>query len=46
MGLPYKEGIMGPMYVYQWRYFNKPYLQTSHNTDYKGIDQIKKIIQL
>lgn len=21
----YKEGIMGPMYGYQWRYFNSPY---------------------
>lgn len=43
MGLPYKEGTMGPMYGYQWRYFNKPYLQTSDN-NYHGVDQIKKII--
>ena len=25
MGLKYKVGAMGPMYGYQWRFFNKPY---------------------
>ena len=44
MGLPYQEGMMGPMYGYQWRFFNKPYLQNPGNPDYNGIDQIKKII--
>lgn len=45
MGLPYNEGMMGPMYGYQWRFFNKPYLPNTSNHDYNGIDQIKKIIQ-
>jgi dihydrofolate reductase/thymidylate synthase len=24
-GLPYAKGVMGPMYGYQWRFFNAPY---------------------
>lgn len=44
--LPYKEGDMGPMYGYQWRFFNKPYVsesqsQVKQNT---GVDQLKKVI--
>lgn len=47
-GLPYEEGIMGPMYGYQWRFFNKPYTQNSQNnisSDEIGIDQLKKVIK-
>jgi len=43
MGLPYEEGMMGPMYGYQWRYYNKPYLDNPNNN--QGVDQLKKIIK-
>jgi len=41
MGLDYDEGIMGPMYGYQWRFFNKKY----NNDNEKGIDQLKYVIE-
>lgn len=47
--LPYKEGMMGPMYGYQWRFFGKPYDTHGNyhlgdmNIDY--VDQFKNIIQ-
>jgi dihydrofolate reductase/thymidylate synthase len=41
MNLDYEEGIMGPMYGYQWRFFNKPFDQAEG-----GIDQLKDLIQL
>ena len=41
MELDYEEGVMGPMYGYQWRYFNKPLDQDSG-----GIDQLKDLIDL
>ena len=40
MNLDYDEGLMGPMYGYQWRFFNKNYL----NNDNNFIDQLKKVI--
>ena len=40
INLDYEEGLMGPMYGYQWRFFNKNYL----NNDNNFIDQLKKII--
>ena len=40
MNLDYEEGLMGPMYGYQWRFFNKNYL----NNDNNFIDQLKKVI--
>ena len=40
MNLDYEEGLMGPMYGYQWRFFNKKYL----NNDNDFIDQLKKVI--
>lgn len=39
--LDYEEGIMGPMYGYQWRYFNKPL-----ENETGGIDQLKDLIEL
>jgi thymidylate synthase len=45
MGLPYESGIMGPMYGYQWRYFNKPYLHNNVNDENVGVDQLRKIIK-
>ena len=39
----YKEGELGPVYGYQWRFWGKPY--SNNTTDERGIDQIKSIIQ-
>jgi thymidylate synthase len=47
LGLDYKEGMMGPMYGYQWRFFNKSYNdcnQTDCN-ELHSIDQLKNIIE-
>jgi dihydrofolate reductase/thymidylate synthase len=41
MNLPYKEGMMGPMYGYQWRFFGKSY---NHDTHGDFVDQFKNII--
>jgi thymidylate synthase len=40
-----EERDLGPIYGFQWRHFNAPYL--NYDTDYtgQGIDQIKKIIE-
>jgi len=45
-GLPYREGDMGPMYGFQWRYSGESY--TGCDTDYtnKGIDQLENVIKL
>ena len=37
----YNVGEMGPMYGYQWRYFNKPYGESEG-----GIDQFANLIEL
>ena len=39
LNLPYEEGQMGPMYGYQWRFFNKPLSEKEG-----GIDQLSTII--
>jgi dihydrofolate reductase/thymidylate synthase len=44
MGFDYPVGEMGPMYGYQWRYFNKPYPETDENKHIKGVDQMVKVI--
>jgi dihydrofolate reductase / thymidylate synthase len=47
--LPYAEGIMGPMYGYQWRHFGALYIldEKSKPIDNKsGIDQLKNVIKL
>ena len=45
----YQEGECGPIYGYQWRHFNAPYIkQCDRNSDYslqnKGVDQLQNII--
>jgi dihydrofolate reductase/thymidylate synthase len=40
----YSVGEMGPMYGYQWRFFNKPY-PSSNSDDFQGVDQLKKVIE-
>jgi dihydrofolate reductase/thymidylate synthase len=44
--LPYQENDLGPMYGYQWRFFNAEY--TDCNSDYssKGCDQLLDVINL
>ena len=49
--LPYAEGIMGPMYGFQWRNFNSPYIldddkKPSPLIKKWGIDQLKNVIEL
>jgi thymidylate synthase/dihydrofolate reductase len=48
-GLDYAKGVMGPMYGYQWRFFNAPYKvdSTGHPIPTKeGIDQLADVINL
>lgn len=46
MGLNYPEGMMGPMYGYQWRFFGKPYECNEMNSlEFNSIDQLKNIIE-
>lgn len=39
-------GMMGPMYGYQWRYYNAPYDQSTGKPLGKGIDQLQNVIDL
>jgi thymidylate synthase len=41
-----KEGIMGPMYGFQWRHFNAPYNPDTGKAESKGIDQLEKVIDM
>lgn len=48
-GLPYAAGVMGPMYGYQWRYFNAPYIVDNDgrpSPSSGGIDQLANVINL
>ena len=49
-GLNYGEGVMGPMYGYQWRNFGKEYKINENgypiNNENDGIDQLSNVIQL
>ena len=40
-----EERDLGPIYGFQWRHFNAPYV--SYDTDYtgQGIDQLKKVVE-
>lgn len=47
--LNYSEGVMGPMYGYQWRYFNKPYKLNENKEpvfEKGGVDQLENVINL
>lgn len=43
-GLDYKEGDLGPIYGFQWKYFGAEYRTCDDNYDGKGINQIEYII--
>ena len=48
-GLTYAEGVMGPMYGYQWRHYGAPYRTNSEGKPLEpegGIDQLERVIQL
>jgi len=42
--LHYKEGDLGPLYGYQWRFFNAPYEDCDSNYIGKGVDQLQHVI--
>jgi thymidylate synthase/dihydrofolate reductase len=50
LGLPYSKGVMGPMYGYQWRFFNSPYKidEDGYPIIVKegGIDQLADVVNL
>lgn len=44
-GLNYREGLMGPMYGYLWRYYGAEYLPNGNpNLDSKYTDQLKYVV--
>lgn len=42
--LDYKDGDLGPLYGYQWRFFNAPYEDCDSNYYGKGVDQLQQVI--
>jgi thymidylate synthase len=43
-GLDYEEGMLGPIYGYQWRYYGAPYDKNTGGPLTNGIDQLQEII--
>lgn len=45
-GLPYREGILGPIYSFQWRHFGAEYDPETGGVlgEHQGIDQLQNII--
>lgn len=41
-----KEGVMGPMYGYQWRFFNATYDEENARPQTAGVDQLRNVINL
>ena len=41
-----EERDLGPIYGFQWRHFNAPYISYDTNYDGQGIDQLKKVIEI
>lgn len=39
-----EEGDLGPVYGFQWRHFNAPYIDCKTDYTNKGVDQLKNII--
>ena len=48
LGLPYAKGVMGPMYGYQWRFYNAEYALTNGRPliNKEGIDQLADVVHL
>lgn len=46
MNLPWKEGDMGPMYGFNWRYFGAEYKGCDEDYEGQGFDQIKYCLNL
>lgn len=40
----YQEGDLGPLYGFQWRFFNAPYKTCDDDYSNKGIDQLQLVI--
>jgi dihydrofolate reductase/thymidylate synthase len=41
-----REGVMGPLYGYQWRNFNAPYDEDNAKPNGHGVDQLKNLIEM
>lgn len=41
-----REGVMGPMYGYQWRHYNAPYDEDDACPKERGIDQLSYVVHL
>jgi thymidylate synthase len=48
LGLPYAKGVMGPMYGYQWRFYNSEYTLDNGRPiiNNGGIDQLAEVVDL
>ena len=46
LNLDYEEGVCGPIYGFQWRYFNATYEGPNENYLGKGVDQLQNCIDL
>lgn len=41
-----REGVLGPCYGYQWRYFNAPYDETAVGPCGPGVDQLQNVVDM